>query len=138
MVQVSDKINEKRPESVNEILQFFAARYLDERGFGYLFGQPRKTGNDEITLSSSTPTADEITYAILTHYGSQFDDPSEIPDEILDYSKPIDDEDIAKLVSVTEIQNLERETSKRIDRIKNFRLKLMRDWLENHQSNTES
>ena len=137
MIQVIDKVNEKRPESVNGILQFFVTKYLDERGLGYLFGQPIKTGRDAVTLASNTPTASEITYAILEHYGSQFDSPSKIPDELLDYSKSIGDEDIARLVSLTAIKSDERETLERIDRIKRLRPKLMEYWLKSHISTTE-
>ncbi|MHA2384367.1 MAG: hypothetical protein ACXACT_17470, partial [Candidatus Thorarchaeota archaeon] len=65
LIQVSERVYEKRPESVIEILQFLVAAYLDERGLGYLFGQTRKRGEDAVILSSSTPSASEITYAIL-------------------------------------------------------------------------
>jgi hypothetical protein len=138
MIQLSDKVNEKRPESVNETLQFFVARYLDERGLGYLFGQPRKTGKDAVTVSSSAPTADENTYAILEHYGSQFDSPSKIPDEILDYSKSIDDEDVVNLTSLASSRKSEQVTSTRIDRIKKLKPGLMEYWLESHQSTSKS
>ncbi len=138
LIEVIKRVYQKRPESANEILQFFVSKYLDERGFGYLFGQTRKTGNDAVTLSSSNPTADEITYAILEHYGNQFDSPSEIPDEILDYSKPIGDEDIVNLASVAVSKSSEQVTSTRIDRVKKLKPKLMEYWLESHQSTTKS
>jgi hypothetical protein len=138
LIQVSERVYERRPESVNEILQFFVSTYLDERGLGYIFGQTRKRGEDAVTLSSNTPTANEITYAILEHYGSQFDNPIEIPDEILDYSKSIGDEDIVRLTSVAANRSAERETSKRIDRLKRLRPKLLEYWLEIHLSTTGS
>ena len=138
LIEVSKRVYEKRPKSVNEILQFFVSKFLDERGFGYLFGQNRKRGDDAVTLSSSTPTANEITYAILEHYGNQFDSPREIPDEILDYSKSIGDEDIVRLTSVAASKSSEQVTSTRIDRVKKLRPKLMEYWLESHQSTTKS
>jgi hypothetical protein len=135
---VSERGYEKRPESVNEILQFFVSTYLDERAFGYLFGQTRRTGNEAVTVSSSTPAADEITYAILEHYGKQFDCPSEIPDEILDYSKSIGDEDIVSLTSVAASRRAEQVASTRINLVKKLKPKLMGFWLESHQSTIES
>ncbi|MFX1579721.1 MAG: YkgJ family cysteine cluster protein [Promethearchaeota archaeon] len=134
MIRVSQRAHEKRPESVNEILQFFVSTYLDERALGYLFGQTRKREKDAATLSSSTPTAREITFAILQQYGSQFDDPGEIPDEFLDYSKSISDEDIVRLTSVAAKRNSERVTSTRMDRLKMQKPKLIEYWLENHLS----
>jgi Fe-S-cluster containining protein len=131
LIKVSEMVYEKGLEFVNEILQFFAARYIDESVFGYLFGQKRKRGEDAVTLSSDTPTANEITYAILKHFGSQFDDPSMIPDEILDYSKPIGDEDIVRLTSIATSKRVEQETSTRLDRLKRLRPKLVEYWLEN-------
>ena len=130
LIQVSERVYEQGPESVNVILQFFASAYLDERGLGYLFGQSRKRGGDAVTLSSSTPTANEITYAILEHYGNQFDSPREIPDEILDYSKPIGDEDIVRLTLDTSNRKSLQETSKRIKRIKRLNPRIIEYWLK--------
>jgi Fe-S-cluster containining protein len=137
MIRVNNEVYEKNPKSANEILQFFVSTYLDERALGYLFGQTRKRGKDAVTLSSSTPTAREITFAILKQYGSQFDDPSEIPDEFLDYSKSIGDEDIVRLTSVAANRSFERVTSTRIDRLKRLKPELMEYWLENHLSTTD-
>ncbi|MFW9803564.1 MAG: hypothetical protein ACFFFC_12965, partial [Candidatus Thorarchaeota archaeon] len=89
-----------------------------------------------VTLSSSTPTAREITFAILMQYGSQFDNLSEIPDEFLDYSKSINDEDIVRLKSAATNRKSERVTSTRIGRLKRLKPKLMEHWLENHLSTT--
>jgi len=132
LIQMSQKICKKGSESVNEVIQFLASAYLDERGLGYLFGQSRKRGEDAVTLSSNTPTPSEITYAILEHYGSQFDDPREIPDEILDYSKSIGDEDIVRLTSDTSNRKSLQETSKRIKRIKRLNPRIIEYWQKQH------
>lgn len=136
MIRVSKRVYEKEPESANEIFHFLVSTHLDERALGYLFGQTRKSGEDAVTLSSSTPTAREITFAILMQYGSQFDNPSEIPDEFLEYSKSISDEDIIRLKSVAVNRISQRVTSTRMNRLKRLRPRLIEYWLKNHQSST--
>lgn len=130
LISVGKRIFEKQPELVDDVYQFLASTYIDERGLGYLFGQARKRGREAVSLSTDTPTANEITIAILGQYRSQFDDQSEIPDEILDYSEMISDEEIVRLASDIAVRTSTRETSKRINRLKRFRSRLIEYWLE--------
>jgi Fe-S-cluster containining protein len=130
LISVGKRAFEKQPELVDEVYQFLASTYIDERGLGYLFGQARKMGQDAVILSNITPTANEIAIAILERYRSQFDNQSEIPDEILNYSEMISDEDIVRLTSDVEGRKSARETSTRIERLKKLKPRLMEYWFE--------
>jgi hypothetical protein len=130
LISVGKRIFEKQPKLVDDVYQFLASTYIDEKGLGYLFGQARKRGRETVSLSTVSPTANEIVMAILEHYRNQFDSQSEILDEILDYSEVIRDEDIVRLTSESAVRTSTRETSKRINRLKRFRSRLMEYWLE--------
>ena len=130
LVSVGKRIFEKQPELVDGVYQFLVSTYIDESGLGYLFGQARKMSEDAVILSNITPTANEIAMAILERYRSQFDDESEIPDEILDYSEMISDEDIVRLTSDVEWKKSARETSTRIKRLKRLKPRLIEYWFE--------
>lgn len=129
LVGVGRTVFEKQPELVDDVYQFLAATYIDERGLGYLFGQERKRGTEAVVLQSNTTTANEITIAILEHFRDQFDEQSEIPDEILEYSEVISDEEIVRLTSDTAARESGQETSTRIRRLERLKPKLVKYWL---------
>ncbi|MHA2396653.1 MAG: hypothetical protein ACXAC0_08105 [Candidatus Thorarchaeota archaeon] len=130
LISVGKRIFEKQPKLVDDVYQFLASTYIDEKGLGYLFGQARKRGREAVSLSTVTPTANEIVMAILGHYRNQLDDQSEVPDEILDYSEVISEEDIVRLISDTAGRTSTRETSKRIKLLERFDPRLKEYWLE--------
>ena len=130
LIRVEKRIFERQAKLVDDVYQFLASTFIDEKGLGYLFGQARKRGNDAVVLSNSTPIAIEIANAILEHYQNQFDEQSEIPDEILDYSEVISNEDIVRLTSYAADKKSTRKTSKRIKLLKRIRPSLMDYWIE--------
>jgi len=130
LIRVGERIFHKHPKLVDDILQFLASTYIDRKGLGYFFGQGRKRGKEAVTLSKITPTASEIMVAILMQYRNQFDDESEIPDVVPDYSEVISDEDIIKLTSDITGRKSTRKTSKRIKLLKKFNPRLMEYHLE--------
>jgi Fe-S-cluster containining protein len=125
LISVGKRVFKKQPELVDEVYQFLASKYVDGRGLGYLFGQAREEGKEAISLSSSNPTANEIAIAILEQFRSQFEDQSEIPAEILDYSEVITDEDIVRLTSDEAARESSQITSERIKLLKRFRPSLV-------------
>ena len=130
LISVGKRVFEKHPELVDDVYEFLASTYVDERGLGYLFGQAREKGKEAVSLSSINPTANEIAIAILEQFRSQFEDQSEIPDEILDYSEVISDKEIVRLTSEMAARQASRETSKRITLLKRYRPELLEYWLE--------
>jgi Fe-S-cluster containining protein len=130
LITVGKRVFEKHPEFVDEVYQFLVSTYVDERGLGYLFGQSREGGKEAVSLSSSNPTANEIVMAILEQFRSQFEDPSEIPAEILDYSEVISDDEIVRLTSEVAARESSKETSKRIKMLKRFKPRLREYWLK--------
>ena len=68
LIRVEKRIFERQAKLVDDVYQFLASTFIDEKGLGYLFGQARKRGNDAVILSNSTPIAIEIANAILEHY----------------------------------------------------------------------
>ncbi len=130
LISVGKRVFEKQPELVDEVYEFLASAYIDEIGLGYLFGHAREEGKKAVSLSNSNPTANEIAIAILEQFRSQFDDSSEVPDEILDYSEVISDKEIVRLTSEMAARKASRETSKRITLLKRYRPRLLGSWLE--------
>lgn len=131
LIGVGNSVFENHPELVDEVYHFLAATYIDDKGLGYLFGQSRRSGEEAVILSSDIPTTSEITNAILEQFRSQFDNQSEIPTEILDYSEIIDEDDIVRLTSDSAFEESTRKTSKRIKRLGKFWPELMEYWLGN-------
>lgn len=130
LISVGKRIFKKQPELVDDVYQFLASTYVDEMGLGYLFGQARKRGREAVSLSTVTPTANEIAMAILGHYRNQLDNQCEIPDEILDYSEVISDEDIARLTSGMAGKTSTQQMSMRIKLLKKYSPRLMEYWFE--------